>query len=104
MQILFLQTERVNGKGLSSSCREHIPQVRQDHEAGDEDNDPQHRAGRQDEGFLQCHQPSSEMGPHGHCRGEDLSGCDLLHPTLCCVQGLTGDSGLVLRLPVVADS
>lgn len=29
------------------------------------------------------------MGPHGHCRGEDLSGCGLLHPTLCCGPGLT---------------
>lgn len=69
-----------SGKGLSFRCHEHIPQVRQDHEAGDEDNDPQHGAGRQDEGFLQCHQPSSEMGSHGHCRGEDLSGCGLLPP------------------------
>lgn len=72
----------------SDRCHEHIPQVRQDHEAGDEDDDPQDGAGRQDKGFLQCHQPSSEMGPHGHCQGDDLSGVwpasTLLHPTLCC--------------------
>lgn len=42
-----------------------IPQVGQDHEAGDEDDDPQHGAGGQDEGLLQGHQPPGEMGPHG---------------------------------------
>ena len=46
----------------------HVPQVGQDHEAGDENNDPQHGAGRQDEGLLQGHQPPRQMGPHGDWR------------------------------------
>lgn len=47
------------------------PQVRQDHKAGDEDDDAQHGAGRQHKGFLQCHQPSSEMSSHSHWHWEE---------------------------------
>lgn len=60
----YLSGRRTRSPHPSPHSPNSIPQVGQDHEAGDEDDDPQHGAGGQDKGLLQGHQPPSEMGPH----------------------------------------
>ena len=43
-----------------------LPHIRQHHQAGDENNDAEHRAGGQHKGLLQGHEPTSQMGSNGH--------------------------------------